>query len=751
MSRNIVELIARFRDNASQGLRRLERETQRTAQMQSRAWAQAGRQHQQIYGAYARLGIRSEHQIRREIQQTQAAYNRLSRVGTLSQRELARAAEATRNKIRQLNNELGQGVAQSSRWQRAVGGGRRLVGGAVTAGAALTAGAYVMAQPVRRTMDYDTELRHATNTMYAGKSLAEKQAGMAKIHQSVSAAAHTGGRSREETLAAMNTMAASGTMSDEAVLRLLPTVMRTSAAANADGEQIATLVSKALQAGFTESDIPALLDRAMQSGVDGGFELRDMARWLPQQLAAMKNAGMAPTLDNFSALLNANQLSFMTSGSADEAGNNLVNLLAKINSQETITKARGITINGQKGFDFTKEMNSRQAEGMNSLDALVDIVRELVSKDERSRELAQKLNAAQGDEAKMALLESQKALVDGTAVGQLISDRQALMALLALANNPQAAARLQQGQANAARSVNNAYDFVAQGSGFRVEQSKVTLRDAEYGAFNAATDKLADGTQALSDWARQNPETAQAAVGAGYGAGAIMAGAGLWHTGSMLRSMASGATAASASARAAATATQAAATAQAAAQGSRWSRMMPRGGAFGAMAWATLPLSAMYDVTQWAGERDKYGERAEAIRKHTAWLNPISDYLRGDVEAQALRRRAGMSPDHARAYVDHMRGQGKDPAAGDPEMAQIMAQFGLAVDTYQQAGDQYMQAVADNQTAAQQLNEAAEKVGAAAARMLTAAGTPIPITVTVQNGNIAAYLNQAAARDGRRN
>ncbi|MDO4693041.1 MAG: phage tail tape measure protein [Eikenella sp.] len=748
MSKNIVELIARFRDQASQGLRRLAGETRRTAQEQARAAVQTERQRRYSQMAYQHIGIRSEQMIRREITATQRSYDYLARSGTLSQRELARAAEATRNKIRQLNNELGQGVAQSNRWQRAVSGGRRLVGGAVTAGAALTAGAYVMAQPVRRTMDYDTALRHATNTMYAGKSLAEKQAGMAKIHQSVSTAAHAGGRTHEEALAAMNTMTASGAMSDESVLRLLPQVMRTAAAADADASEVADLVSKAIQNGLAESDIPALLDRAVQSGVDGGFEFKNMVRWMPQQFAAMKNGGSALTLDNISALLNANQLAFMTAGSADEAGNNLVNLLSKLYSPETITKARGITINGQKGFDFTASMNKRQAAGMNSLDALVDIVREIINKDPRSRELVEKLNAAQGDEAKMALLESQKALVDGTAVGQLISDRQALMALLPLINNPQADERLREGQANAAGAVNGAYELVALGSGFKAEQAKVTLRDAEYGAFNAATDKLADGAQALSDWARQNPEAAQAATGAGHVAGA---GAAMWGTGAMLRGITGGATAASASARAAATATQAAATAQTAAQGSRWSRMMPRGGTLGALAWATLPLSAMYDVTQWAGERDKYGERAEAIRKHTAWLNPISDYLRGDVEGQALRRRAGLSPSHARAYVDHMRGQGKDPAAGDPEMAQIMAQFGLAVDTYQQAGDQYMQAVADNQTAAQQLNEAAEKVGAAAARMLTAAGTPIPITVTVQNGNIAAYLNQAAARDGRRN
>ena len=89
MSSNTLELVAKFKDNASQGLRRLLTESQRAATGQARAWAQAGRQRQQAISAYQRLGIRSEQQIRREIQLTQAAYNRLARSGTLSQRELA--------------------------------------------------------------------------------------------------------------------------------------------------------------------------------------------------------------------------------------------------------------------------------------------------------------------------------------------------------------------------------------------------------------------------------------------------------------------------------------------------------------------------------------------------------------------------------------------------------------------------------------------------------------------------------------
>ena len=228
------------------------------------------------------------------------------------------------------------------------------------AAAGTAAGAYVLAQPVNRTIDFDTALRHAANTMYAGKSMNEKRAGMEEIKKSVMDAAYVGGTTPEAALEAMNTMVASGAMSGEAVKKLLPTVMKTAAAANAEGNDIANIITKALQAGFKEADIPSLLDRALQSGADGGFELRDMSRWLPQQLAAMKNAGMGATLDNFSSLLNANQLSFMTAGSTDEAGNNLVNLLAKINSQDIVSKAKKITLNGKEGFDFTARQYAKK-------------------------------------------------------------------------------------------------------------------------------------------------------------------------------------------------------------------------------------------------------------------------------------------------------------------------------------------------------------------------------------------------------
>ena len=710
MSRNTIELVAKFRDDASVGLRRLATEANRTMQIQSRAASSSGRQQQLMHAAAARLGIRTEREIRREIQRTQAAYNAMAKSGRASHNELARAAQQTRSRIRELNAEMNSG----SRFNRMIQGGKSLARGATSVAAGVMAGGYVLAQPINRTMDYDTELRHATNTMYAGKTLAEKRAGMEEINKTVNDAAYLGGTSKEAALQAMNTMVASGSLSDAAVKQMLPTVMKTALAANADADDIANIVTKAKQAGFKEADIPALLDRAMQSGADGGFELKDMARWLPQQLAAMKSAGMGATLDNFSSLLNANQLAFMTAGSTDEAGNNLVNLLAKISSQDIVTKAKKIDINGQEGFDFTASMNKRQAAGMNSLDALVDIVSEIVSKDEKSAALMKQMAAAQGDEAKLALLENQKALVDGTAVGQLVSDRQALMALLSLINNKQEAARLQQGQANAAGAVDGAYQFVADGSGFKKEQLKTAYSEAEYGAFSSFTDMVANKLKGIADWARGNQEAAQTAVAAGQGAAAVSATVG---TSSMVsggwRFFQGGQGVASAG------------------------RFLPSAGSMGAFTLGAAPLAAMGGVTHLAAQRDKYDDWSKPLVAFADRLQSFLPDFMSSAKNEYMRKREELG--------------GNNSPLDSPVLKESMAQLSQSAQTNQQASQQYVTAATENQAATAQLTNAASQMTAAAAQMQAAAGKPIPVTVTVQNGNIMAYINQAAARAAAKN
>ena len=427
----------------------------------------------------------------------------------------------------------------------------------------------------------------------------------------------------------------------------------------------------------------------------------------------MKSAGMGATLDNFSSLLNANQLSFMTAGSTDEAGNNLVNLLAKISSQDVVSKAKNITINGEKGFDFTDKMNKRQAAGMNSLDAMVDIVGEIIGKDAKSAALMQQINAANGDEAKLALLENQKALVDGTAVGQLVSDRQALMALLALVNNKQEAARLQEGQANAAGAVQGNYEFIAEGAGFKTEQLKAAKAEAEQKAFGGFTDWLGNLFGGGAAWMRGNPDAAAAGVGTGYGVTAASAGVGA----GSLTGMALGRGGSGVAARAAG--------------------MLPSAAGMGALAVGAAPLVAMGGVAHWASQREKYGERAEVLLGFTHLLQKYLPDPTAASRAEYLKKREELGSNNA--------------PLDSPVLKESMAQLNQSAQTNQEASRQYAQSVVDNQAAAVQLTDAAAKITGAAAQMQAAAGKPVPVTVTVQNGNIAAFVNSAMERSNRKN
>lgn len=730
MSSNTLELIAKFKDNASQGLRRLMNETERSAAAQGRAWAQSSRQRQQAINAYQRLGIRSEQQIRREMQLTQAAYNRLARSGTLSQRELARAAEANRQNIRRLNSELRSSSGQMGRWQRMMRGGGRAFDTVTRGGAALVAGGYVLAQPVRRTMDYDTELRHVTNVAYAGKSMAEREAGMASINRTVMDAAYAGAATREDTLGAYSTMLSIGAVDGVTAQRLLPEIMKAATASNTSPEEVATFVSKAVEQGVKESDISELLDRAVQSGKDGGFEFTNMVRWMPQLLSQLKASGTPLTMDNISSLLSKSQIVFTAAGSPDEAGNNMANLLAKMNSQDTINRAKRITINGQKGFDFTASMNKRQADGMNTMDAFVDVAREIVDKDPRSRALMAQIQAAEGDEAKMQLLENQKALVDSTAIGQLVADRQALMALTPLIANRSKEAELMAGQKNASGVIQQDFDFLMQGSGMQAQRAKSAYSDAEYGAFKGVSDKVGSGMDALGRWAKQNPGQAQAATGLGWTAAAAAAARGVFGfmPGGRLLGFGGGS----------------------AAGGGGAAGGTAGGLATGSLAMASLPLIGFGGATYLAGHRDKYGEWSESLQGFGRLLDKYLPSFRSDNKGEWLKSRIGQSPDAAQAYQDYLRGQGHTPL-DSPELRMSAEQLQEAAQRMENSGEQYAQAVSDNQQAAAQFLEASRLMGTAAGQLAAAARQPVPVTVSVSGGNITAAVSQAAERDNRRN
>lgn len=133
------------------------------------------------------------------------------------------------------------------------------------------------------------------------------------------------------------------------------------------------------------------------SGNAGAFEVKDMARWFPSLTAQMQALGQkgTPAVADLAAAL---QIARRGAGTADEAANNIQNLLAKIQSPETVKKF------AKFGIDLPNALKKAAREGKTPLETIADLTQK----------------ATRGDTAKM---------------GNLFEDMQAQSALRALILN----------------------------------------------------------------------------------------------------------------------------------------------------------------------------------------------------------------------------------------------------------------------------------------------------------------------------
>lgn len=384
---------------------------------------------------------------------------------------------------------------------------------------------HVVADPLRKAADYDTELRRLANTAYGGRSLDERRAGMANINAGIVGAVRAGGGSRDQAMAALNELVGSGTYKDvNEALAVLPVLMRGSTASGAAAGDLATIAIRARQSmGISDAaGLQDLLDRAMGAGQSGGFELRDMAKWLPQQMAAARSIGLQG-MSGMTTLLAANQASVITAGTRDEAGNNLVNLLGKISSSDTARDFAG------QGIDLTGSLARANARGMNSLDAFVGLVDKVVGSDPRFVAAQKAAQSAKGSD-RAAAMSAQADLLQGSSVGKVIQDRQALMALIGLMNNREYLARVTSDINGSKGTIDSAAALITEGAGYKFDQRNFEVERAQTEAMtgaNSAITKLAD---AQIDLYQRYPGFAEALEGAkvavmGLTAAAAAAGA----------------------------------------------------------------------------------------------------------------------------------------------------------------------------------------------------------------------------------
>ena len=295
-------------------------------------------------------------------------------------------------------------------------------------GSAVMAGGYVAKSAAERPMTYDRRLALLSNTanndLDAAGRIAAKQKLDAGIRDAVDVNRGGGGGTPEQALDALNTLVGSGAFGDaKQAMPLLPTVQKNATGTGADGNDLAKIMIAAKQnMDISAKDMPAMLSKAIRAGQEGGFELADMAKWLPQQMALAAANGMKG-MGGFESLLAANQISRIGAGTSDEAGNNLVNLLAKINSQDTAKDF------AKQGIDLSGSLAAARGKGVNPLEAFVGLVEKIGSKDKDYTALRKKADSETGSDQK-ATLSAMADILQQKSIGKAVQDRQALMELL---------------------------------------------------------------------------------------------------------------------------------------------------------------------------------------------------------------------------------------------------------------------------------------------------------------------------------
>lgn len=253
----------------------------------------------------------------------------------------------------------------------------------------------------------------------------------AQMAEQIRASAAQSGMARNDLANAVNTLVAGGMDVAEAV-KLAGATARFTIGQNADAGDTAKLVLALRQAGIVDpKGIERALGTVSVAGDLGSFEAKDMAKFFPSlmpQMTAFGLSGERATLE-LSAML---QTQMRAAGSADEAANNLANLLGKLTSNDTIDKFK------EQGIDIRGSIAKAVASGLDPVTAFIKIIQKSTAKSpEKAKKLAElqeRIAKAQDPAAAQKMLEG---YLEMAGLSEFITDRQAKQAALAALQNEQ--------------------------------------------------------------------------------------------------------------------------------------------------------------------------------------------------------------------------------------------------------------------------------------------------------------------------
>ncbi|WP_432321856.1 phage tail tape measure protein [Yersinia enterocolitica] len=472
--------------------------------------------------ARSTLGIRSEQDIQREIQQTQAAYLRLTRSGVMSANEQSRAFAAMSDRIGKLRGELTSASQSLSRFERAKGIGSNVM---AIAGGVTAAGA-VLAQPVGRQMGYDKTLAYMTNTGFNDLSPEARIKKKGELDHAIRGAVKYGGGTKDQGAEALNTILADGSVDSQTAMAMLPSVMRYATASGANPNDLAQMGSSAIGLfGITVDQLPAFFDKAIRSGENGKFELADMAGKLPAQMSKAKSLGMSG-LDDVDKLLAYNQANALTAGDNDSAATNVNNLFDKITSSDIKNSMKNYRFRNKSGEveNYEQFLVSQRSQGVNTADAFMKAVTGIVSGNKEYKKLKVKLQESKGTDKEADIAAAMDVLVSSI-TSNIVADQQASMALKTNILKKDFIDEQIKGTKSSAGAGEDAFAVIADTPDFKTEQLKNVRDFSEMDSIKPLSDILGRLSTNLANYADKYPSLTIAVSGAETGIKAMGAAA----------------------------------------------------------------------------------------------------------------------------------------------------------------------------------------------------------------------------------
>jgi len=439
-------------------------------------------------------------------------------------RQLAGSVDNLSGKVNQLGKQSGaknltEDLKRANKEASALAMSFKAIGASA---AGFQAGKMVLQPHLDRMVDYDTQLAHLVNVGMAGESVAARKAGKSEFNNVIMDAIRQGGGTREQGLDTLSKIMGSGVINDADAKTMLPTVLRGATASGATAEQIADIGIRSMQNfGFKAEDLPRVLDMAIKSGNLGGFELKDMAKWLPAQMAEAATLGMKGE-KGLAQLLALNQASITTAGSTDMAGNNVVNLLSKINSNDTQNDFK------KQGINLTGSLQAAVAKGIDPVTAFAHLIDKVMSKDKNYLALEKKRTSSSNSAEQAEILEKQLQLAEGTAIGKVLQDRQARGAYLGFKKQgaeftKQIDATINDG---AKGTMDGNFDVLSGTPGYMRQQAQNDALNAQNDALQKLVPALEWYWQGVSKTAREHPLLTTAMEGGKIAVATLAAGAG---------------------------------------------------------------------------------------------------------------------------------------------------------------------------------------------------------------------------------